>query len=99
MKPDLKQYKAFVFDLNGTRIDLFESVCPADDVTQRKPNPEMYNLTLEWMGLEPQETIFFEDRPAGVKAAQSAGGPVIMIDNKSGRSVDGVEQFTWRNLF
>ena len=85
--------------IEGGMIDLFESVCTADDVTQRKPNPEMYNLTLEWMGLEPHEAIVFEDSPAGVKAAQDAGCPVIMIENGSGRSVDGVEQFTWRNLF
>jgi HAD superfamily hydrolase (TIGR01509 family) len=84
--------------IEGGMIDLFETVCTADDVTHRKPDPEMYALTLEWMGLEPHEVIVFEDSPAGVKAAQAAGCPVIMIDNKSGRAVEGVEKFTWREL-
>jgi HAD superfamily hydrolase (TIGR01509 family) len=84
--------------IEGRMIDLFETVCTADDVTHRKPDPEMYILSLKWLKLEPHEAIIFEDSPAGVKAAQAAGCPVIMIDNKSGRSVDGVEQFTWREL-
>jgi HAD superfamily hydrolase (TIGR01509 family) len=84
--------------IEGGMIDLFESVCTADDVTHRKPAPEMYTLTLEWLGLEPHETIVFEDSPSGVKAAQAAGCPVIMIENGSGRAVEGVEKFRWREL-
>ncbi|MBC8206904.1 MAG: HAD family phosphatase [Kiritimatiellales bacterium] len=84
--------------IEGGMIDLFETVCTADDVTHRKPDSEMYTLTLEWLGLQPHEVIVFEDSPSGVKAAQVAGCPVIMIDNRSGRSVEGVDKFTWREL-
>jgi len=84
--------------IEGRMIDLFETVCTADDVTHRKPSPELYNLTMEWLGLEPHEVVAFEDSPAGVKSAQAAGCPVIMIENGSGRSVEGVEKFTWRDL-
>lgn len=84
--------------VEGRMIDLFETVCTADDVSHRKPDPEMYTLTLERLGLEPQDVIVFEDSPAGVIAAQTAGCPVVMVENGGGRSVDGVEQFTWREL-
>jgi HAD superfamily hydrolase (TIGR01509 family) len=84
--------------IEGGMIDLFESVCTADDVTHRKPDPEMYTLTLNWLKLEPHEVVVFEDSPAGVKAAQAAGCPVVMIENGSGRTVEGIEKFTWRDL-
>lgn len=85
--------------IEGRMIDLFESVCTADDVAHRKPDPEMYILTLERLGLTPDEVLIFEDSPAGVKAAQAAGCPVLMIDNGGCRSVDGVEKYTWKELF
>ena len=79
-------------------IDLFEVVCTADDVSHRKPDPEMYLLTLDWLGLSPAEVMVFEDSPAGVLSAQRAGCPVIMVDNGAERSVDGVEKHTWKEL-
>lgn len=84
--------------IDGRMIDLFESVCTADDVTHRKPDPEMYTLTLERLGLAPEEVVAFEDSPAGIKAAQAANCAVVMIDNGGGRSVDGVEKYTWKEL-
>jgi len=84
--------------IDGRMIDLFESVCTADDVTHRKPDPEMYTLTLERLGLAPEEVVAFEDSPAGIAAAQAANCAVLMIDNGGCRSVDGVEKYTWKEL-
>lgn len=84
--------------VEGRMIDLFEVVCTADDVTHRKPNPEMYLLTLERLGLEPHEVLVFEDSPAGVAAAQAAGCPVVLVDNGAEREVEGFEKLTWREL-
>jgi len=79
-------------------IDVFESVVTADDVTRRKPAPEMYELTLKNLGLTPEDVMVFEDSPSGVTAAQAAGCPVVMIDNGAGRLVDGVPRYTWKEL-
>lgn len=79
-------------------IDLFESVITADDVTRRKPDPEMYELTLKSLNLKPEDVLVFEDSPAGVAAAQAAGCPVVMIENGTGRSVDGIARYTWKEL-
>ncbi len=84
--------------IEGGMIDLFEAVCTADDVSHRKPDPEMYRATLERLNLSPEEVIVFEDSPSGVKAAQAAGCPVVMIDNGTGRTVEGIDKFTWREL-
>jgi HAD superfamily hydrolase (TIGR01509 family) len=79
-------------------IDLFESVVTADDVARRKPDPEMYELTLKSLNLAPEDVLVFEDSPAGVAAAQAAGCPVVMIENGAGRTVEGVPQYTWKEL-
>jgi putative hydrolase of the HAD superfamily len=79
-------------------LDLFESVITADDVAHRKPDPEMYELTLKNLKLAPDDVMVFEDSPSGVAAAQAAGCPVIMIENGAGRSVEGVPQYRWKEL-
>ncbi|MBM4152633.1 MAG: HAD family phosphatase, partial [Kiritimatiellaceae bacterium] len=79
-------------------IDLFELVITADDVAKRKPDPEMYFLALKTMKLKPEDVLVFEDSPAGVTAAQAADCPVIMIENGTGRFVDGVSRYTWKEL-
>lgn len=84
--------------VEGRMIDLFESVCTADDVTHRKPDAEMYFLTLDRLNLKPEEVLVFEDSPAGVLAAQRAGCPLIMVDNGAERVVEGVEKWTWKEL-
>ncbi len=76
----------------------FEVVCTADDVTHRKPDPEMYTLTLRRLNLSPEAVLVFEDSPPGVVAAQAAGCPVLMVDNGAGRTVEGVAQYTWKDL-
>lgn len=79
-------------------IDLFEAVCTADDVTHRKPDPEMYRLMLDRLALQPDEVLVFEDSPAGVLAAQNADCPLVMVDNGAGRNVKDVEKYTWKEL-
>lgn len=85
--------------VEGGMIDLFEAVCTADDVTHRKPAPEMYFCILDRLKLAPKEVLVFEDSPAGVRAAQEADCPLVMIENGSGRIVDGIEKFKWRELY
>ncbi|HKL20380.1 MAG TPA: HAD family phosphatase [Tichowtungia sp.] len=84
--------------VEGGMIDLFEAVCTADDVRHRKPDPEMYFCILDRLKLAPEEVLVFEDSPAGVRAAQAAGCPLVMIENGSDRTVEGVEKFRWREL-
>jgi len=51
-------------------------VC-GDMVSQGKPHPECYTRAIQELGYQPQDVIVFEDAPAGVKAAISAGAQVI----------------------
>ena len=51
----------------------------ADDVSQGKPDPEVFLLAGRRLGVEPQRCIVIEDAPAGVAGAHAAGMRVIAI--------------------
>ncbi|KAI9272975.1 HAD-like domain-containing protein [Phascolomyces articulosus] len=44
-----------------------------DTVTTGKPDPEGYLTSARALGIDPRDCVVFEDAPAGVKAAKSAG--------------------------
>ena len=58
----------------------FKSIICGDEVTHGKPNPELFLKSMESIGVsDPKRVLVFEDAPAGVKAANNAGMPVIMV--------------------
>ena len=62
--------------LTGSR-SLFRSVLSGGDVTKAKPDPEIYKLSAQRLGLKPSECLVVEDALAGVKAARAAGAEVV----------------------
>jgi beta-phosphoglucomutase family hydrolase len=59
----------------------FTTVVTADEVREGKPNPEVYLLAAQRMGLCPEQLLVMEDAPSGVQAARSAGIRCIGITN------------------
>lgn len=53
--------------------DAFDLVATADDVAETKPDPEVYHLVTDTLGVVPAESLAVEDSPAGVEAALAAG--------------------------
>ncbi len=53
--------------------DLLDLVVTAGDVVTGKPHPEGYLAAARDLDVPPQETIGFEDAPAGVAAVKAAG--------------------------
>ena len=66
----------------------FDAICTKDDVADVKPNPELYQLALERLGLQPEEAIAFEDSPNGIRAARTAGLRCIAVPNAVTQSLD-----------
>jgi HAD superfamily hydrolase (TIGR01509 family) len=62
-------------------LDQFDAVCTSDDVGAVKPDPALYLLALERLGVEADEAIAFEDSPNGILAAKRAGIFCIAIPN------------------
>lgn len=66
----------------------FQVVCTSNDVTNVKPDPELFLLAAKKLGIAPEEAVIFEDSPSGIKAAKAAGIPCIAIPNDITKSMD-----------
>ncbi|GAB4503572.1 MAG: HAD family hydrolase [Anaerolineales bacterium] len=59
----------------------FDLVLAGDVVQNKKPDPEIYNLALEKLGLKPEEVFVVEDSQNGVKASKAAGIQTVVTYN------------------
>jgi pseudouridine-5'-monophosphatase len=58
----------------------FRSIICGDEVSAGKPNPELFLRSMQALGLDdPKSVLVFEDAPIGVRAANNAGMPVVMV--------------------
>jgi HAD superfamily hydrolase (TIGR01509 family) len=62
-------------------LEKFEVLACGDEVSAHKPDPAVYLLALERLGLSSQRAIAFEDTPHGVAAAQAAGLRCVAVPN------------------
>jgi HAD superfamily hydrolase (TIGR01509 family) len=51
----------------------FAAIATGDVVGKKKPAPDIYNLALEMLAIEPGRAIAFEDSAIGVRSAKAAG--------------------------
>lgn len=58
---------------------LFQAVIDAKMVTKGKPDPEVFLLVAEQLGLDPTDCLVFEDSPTGAEAARRAGMPAVIL--------------------
>lgn len=63
-------------------LQYFETIMTADDVSQVKPDPELYRKAVESLGVAPDEAIAIEDSPNGCKSAVVAGLHTIIIPHE-----------------
>jgi len=59
-----------------TRID---ALVGGDEVERGKPDPAIYRLAAERLGVAPADCIAFEDSENGARAAQAAGVRVVIV--------------------
>lgn len=62
-------------------MEYFEVINTQDDVSNIKPDPELYLKTLIDLGLSREETIVFEDSLNGLSAAKQAGIRCVIVPN------------------
>lgn len=80
-------------------LERFECIITADEVENRKPSPEIFEVTARKLDVDPKNTLVMEDQMIGIDAARLAGMPVLAIDN--GQSVQfppDVPVASWREL-
>lgn len=67
-----------------TRLDLihhFGAMCTREDVTRTKPDPALYALAVQRLGVRPQDAVALEDSPNGIASAKAAGLFCVAIPN------------------
>lgn len=60
-------------------LDYFEYVAGGDMVERKKPDPEIYLMVTENLGLAPVDCIAFEDSQSGIAAARAAGLKAVAV--------------------
>ncbi|MEZ5685428.1 MAG: HAD family hydrolase [Paracoccaceae bacterium] len=57
---------------------VFDVIAAGDEVTAKKPAPDVYLLALERLGLRPDHALAFEDSVPGLRSARAAGLKVVV---------------------
>ena len=65
--------------LAHTGLPTPDLVIGSESVSTGKPHPEGYLQAIRRLGVEPAETIVFEDAPAGIAAGRATGAKVIAL--------------------
>lgn len=59
--------------------ETFDAVVAGEDVTHKKPAPDIFLLAAEKLSLAPRDCLIVEDAPGGIQAARAAGGKCLAI--------------------
>jgi len=60
-------------------LDLFDAIVDGNQVTKSKPDPQVFALGAQALGVAPKDCIVYEDAVAGVDAAKAAGMHAVGI--------------------
>jgi HAD superfamily hydrolase (TIGR01509 family) len=71
-------------------LDFFSVVLSNEDVNKPKPDPEIYRLAMQTLGVSPDVTLVVEDNEHGRLAATNAGAHVLMVSSPSDVTVDRI---------
>ncbi|MFI6323189.1 HAD family hydrolase [Nonomuraea sp. NPDC050556] len=64
--------------------DLVDDIVYSHEVGMSKPDPRIYRLSCERLGVEPGEAVFIDDTPACVEGARAVGMRGILYSSVAG---------------
>ena len=62
------------------KIELFDDIITADDISKPKPDPEGFNLAIQRFNVDPKNAIIFEDAEVGIEAARKTGAVIFKVE-------------------
>ncbi|MDF3820884.1 HAD family phosphatase [Leptospira sp. 96542] len=68
----------FTLDKLGLR-QYFDAIVDGSQVTKGKPDPEVYSLCCQKIGVSPNQCLVFEDSLAGLESGKNAGCSVVGV--------------------
>jgi beta-phosphoglucomutase len=69
-----------------------EKVVSAQEVSEPKPSPEMYEKIISYFGLNPEECLIIEDNENGIKAAKASGAHVLIVKEVDEVNIENIAQ-------
>ena len=67
-----------------------DSIMSNEDVTEGKPNPEIYTKTINTLKLKPEQCLVVEDNINGINAAKAAGAYVLTVGTVQDVTFDNI---------
>lgn len=74
-------------------MDYLEFYLSNQDVSKAKPDPEIYNLAIKKLGMDPKECVIVEDNENGIKAAIGSGAHVLKVETIHDVNFDKITDF------
>lgn len=74
-------------------MDYLEFYLSNQDVSNGKPDPEIYNLAIQKLRLRPDECVIVEDNENGMKAAKASGAHVLKVETIHDVNFDNIMGF------
>lgn len=62
-------------------LTYFEKVFASHEMGARKPDPECFQIVLDYLGIDPAKVIFMDDNPQNVHGANAIGIKGIVVTN------------------
>ncbi len=63
-----------------------------EDVHNPKPSPEIYNLAMQKLNVEPSETLILEDNEHGIQSARKSGANVMVVGSVNDVNYENIMQ-------
>jgi HAD superfamily hydrolase (TIGR01509 family) len=70
----------------------FEFYLSNEDVKHGKPDPEIYLMAMQRLGVQPAECLVLEDNEHGIQAAEAAGAHLLVVRNVNDVTLENIQQ-------
>lgn len=77
-----REYAKPLLESNGL-LKYFDVFLCGDECPRYKPNPDIFLIAAQRLGLSPEKCVVLEDAPAGLEAARRAGMPAILVPDQA----------------
>jgi putative hydrolase of the HAD superfamily len=61
--------------------DMFEVIVDSSAVGMRKPDPRIYRMALDQLGVAAERSVFLDDAPGNITAARAVGMAAILVED------------------
>lgn len=72
--------------------ELFDHVVDSCEVGLRKPDPKIFHLTCDRLGVKPEASVFLDDSATNVNGAQAVGMRTVLVGDNPWAALEELDQ-------